>query len=257
MATVEVKKENKIAYITMNRPEKRNAMSFDLITELLVAFQDADQDKDIRVVIFSGAGKGFSAGGDLEALNSLDNTPEIMYYMKEALAIVRTIRQMDTYVVAAVHGHAAGAGFSLALAADFIVAEKQAIFVSSFSHIGLIPDLSLVKALTDKLPSAVVKEWLSAAKPVSAEEAMHWGLVNRVAKGDLLQEAAEFAQFIIDGPPLANKFVKQLVNHSDQLNDDTNDMQETTIQTLLLQSKDNKEGIRAFFEKRKPDFQGK
>src|SRR5699024_12798722 len=101
------------------------------------------------------------------------------------------------------------------------------------------------------------KEWLSAAKPISAEEAMHWGLVNRVAKGDLLQEAAEFAQFIIDGPPLANKFVKQLVNHSDQLNDDTNDMQETTIQTLLLQSKDNKEGIRAFFEKRKPDFQGK
>lgn len=257
MSLIDVRKENKIAYITMNRPEKRNALSIELVNDLLAALRDADKNRDIRAVIFSGAGKGFSAGGDLETLHRLDNAAEIMNYMKEALEIVQTIRQMDTYVIAAVHGFAAGAGFSLALAADFIVADKEAKFVSSFSNIGLIPDLGLIKALNEKLPSAVVKEWISAAKTISADEAARWGIVNRVADGNLQESAADFAQFIVDGPPLANRFVKQLVNQIDQLSDETSSLQETSIQTLLLQSQDNKEGIAAFFEKRKPDFQGK
>lgn len=256
MSVVDVKKENHIAYVTMNRPEKRNALSIELVNELIEALHEADQDPDVRVVILAGAGKGFSAGGDLETLNEFNQSSQIMKYMKKALEVVQTIRKMDTYVVAAVQGFAAGAGFSIALAADFIVAEKDAKFISSFTNISLIPDLGLIKALSEKLPTAVVKEWISAAKPIGAEEAKRWGLVNRVAEGDLLQESADFAQFIVDGPPLANRFVKQLVNHADQLNYETSDLQETSIQTLLLQSDDNKEGIAAFFEKRKANFTG-
>ena len=257
MLTIDVKKENKIAYITMNRPEKRNALSIELVHDLLAALNDADQDENIRAVIFSGAGKGFSAGGDLETLHRLESPDEILKYMKKALEVIQTIRKMDTYVIAAVHGFAAGAGFSMALAADFIIADQEAKFVSSFSNVSLIPDLGLIKALSEKLPSAIVKEWISAAKTVSAEEAARWGIVNRVVGGNLQEEAADFAQFIVDGPPLANRFVKQMVNHADQLNYETSDLQESSIQTLLLQSEDNKEGIAAFFEKRKPDFKGK
>lgn len=256
MSLVDVKKDNHIAYITMNRPEKRNALSYDLVNDLIPALQEVDSDQEIRVVILSGAGKGFSAGGDLETIHGLNESSSIMRYMKRALAVVQTIRKMDTYVVAAVQGFAAGAGFSITLAADFIVAEKQAQFISSFSNIALIPDLGLIKALTDNIPRPLVKEWISSARPISAEELQKYGLVNRVAEGDLLEEATEFAQFIVDGPPLANQFVKHFVNHAADYNYETSDLQETAIQTLLLQSQDNKEGVTAFFEKRKPNFTG-
>lgn len=254
---VNVRKENKIAYISMNRSEKRNALSVEMANQLLDALKDAERDDDIRAIILSGEGKAFSAGGDLETLSSLSNTAEILKYMKQALAVIQTIRQMDKYVISAVHGFAAGAGFSIAIAADFIVADTNAKFVCSFTNVGIIPDLGLIKALSEKLPSAIAKEWISSAKPVSAEEAHERGIVNKVINGDLINGAAEFAQFIVDGPPLANQFVKQLVNHAGELTYDSNDMQETAVQTLLLQSEDNKEGITAFFEKRKPVFKGR
>ncbi|WP_067726204.1 enoyl-CoA hydratase/isomerase family protein [Oceanobacillus damuensis] len=254
---VKVRKENKIAYISMNRPDKRNALSVEMANQLLDALKDANQDEEVKAIILSGEGKAFSAGGDLETLNSLNNTAEIMKYMKQALEVIQSIRKSDKYVISAVHGFAAGAGFSIAIAADFVVAETNAKFVCSFTNVGIIPDLGLVKALSEKLPSAIAKEWISSGKPVSAQEAYERGIVNRVIDGDLLEGAADFAQFIVDGPPLANQFVKQLVNHSDELTFDTNDMQETAVQTLLLQTEDNREGIRAFFEKRKPAFKGR
>lgn len=257
MSLVEVKKENKVALITMNRPEKRNALSYDLVRDLIEALKEADEDREIRAVILTGAGKGFSAGGDLETIHGLNESASIIRYMKKALEIVQTIRKMDTYVIAAVHGFAAGAGFSIALSADFIVADKEATFISSFSNISLIPDLGMIKALADNIPRPLVKEWISSAKRLTAEELVKWGLVNRVAEEDVLEEAKEFAQFIVEGPPLANWFVKHFVNHAEDLNFETSDMQETAVQALLLQSEDNKEGIRAFFEKRKPNFQGK
>lgn len=255
--TVKVKMENKIAYISMNRPEKRNALSVEMADELLEALENADKNEEVRAVILSGEGKAFSAGGDLETLHQLNNTAEIMGYMKRALSVIQKIRKMNKFVISAVHGFAAGAGFSIALAADFVVAEKDAKFVCSFTNVGIIPDLGLVKALAEKVPSALAKEWIASARPISAVEAHERGIVNRVVDADLLQGATEFAQFIVDGPPLANQFVKQLVDHSGELTYDTNEMQETAIQTLLLQTEDNKEGIQAFFEKRKPSFKGR
>ncbi|WP_339227169.1 enoyl-CoA hydratase/isomerase family protein [Oceanobacillus sp. FSL K6-2867] len=254
---VRVKIENKIAYIAMNRPDKRNALSIEMADELLAALEDANQDDEVRAIILYGEGKAFSAGGDLETLNRLNNSAEIMKYMKRALAVIQSIRELDKYVVSAVHGFAAGAGFSIAVAADFVVAQKDAKFVCSFANVGIIPDLGLIKALSEKVPSNLAKEWISSSRPISATIAYENGVINRVIEGDLLDGATEFAQFIVDGPPLANQFVKQLVNHSQELTYDTNDMQETTVQTLLLQTEDNEEGIRAFFEKRKPNFKGK
>ncbi len=254
---IQVKKENKIAFISMNRPEKRNALSVEMANELVAALKDAEQDDHIRAIILSGEGKAFSSGGDLETLNRLNNTAELMKYMKQALAVIQTIRNMDKYVVSAVHNFAAGAGFSIAVAADFTVAKADAKFVCSFTNVGIIPDLGLVKALAEKLPANIAKEWISSARPITAREAYEKGVVNKVIEGELLEGAAEFARFIVDGPPLANQFVKQLVNHADELTHDTNDMQETAVQTLLLQTEDKAEGIRAFFEKRKQVFKGR
>jgi len=254
---VRLKKENQIAFISMNRPDKRNALSIEMVDGLLVALRNVERDDDVKAVVLFGEGKAFSAGGDLETLARLEHTGEIMKYMKQALAIIQTIRKLDKYVISAVHGVAAGAGFSIALAADFIIADTNATFISSFTNVGIIPDLGLIKALSERLPSSIAKEWISSGKQVSAQEAYDRGIINRVIDGDLLVGVTEFAQFIVDGPPLANQFVKQLVNHSDELTYDTNEMLETAIQTLLLQSEDNQEGIRAFFEKRKPVFKGR
>ncbi|MFS0750644.1 enoyl-CoA hydratase/isomerase family protein [Oceanobacillus sp. 1P07AA] len=256
-STVHYQKENQIAYIAMNRPEKRNALSIEMAEELIAALHQAEKDPEVKAVILTGEGKGFSAGGDLQVLNTLNNSAQIMNYMKKALQIIQTMKDLDKYVISAVHGFAAGAGFSIAIAADFIVAKKDASFACSFTNVGIIPDLGLLKGLADKLPAAVAKEWISSGRPVSAQEAYERGIVNRVVEGNLLEEATEFAQFIVQGPPLANQFVKHMVNHASEYNQDTNDLQELAVQTLLLQSEDNKEGIAAFFEKRKPAFKGK
>lgn len=159
---VKYEKKDAIALIKMNRPEKRNALSIEMARGLVKALKDAEKDSDIKAVIISGEGKIFSAGGDLEVLHTLDNSAKIMEYMKQALEIIQTIRELDKYVISAVHGFAAGAGFSIAVAADFVVAKKDAAFLCSFTDVGIIPDLGLVKKLTDNLPSAVAKEWISS-----------------------------------------------------------------------------------------------
>lgn len=254
---VNVKIENNIAYLSMNRPEKRNALSVEMANELLDALHASDQNEEVKLIILSGEGKAFSAGGDLEILSQLNDTHEIMKYMKRAVEVIEKIRNLDKYVISAVHGFAAGAGFSIALAADFVVATPEARFISSFTNVGIIPDLGLIKALTERLPSGLVKEWVSSGKAITAQEAFERGIVNRISDGNLLTDTAKFVQFIVEGPPLANRFVKQLVNHADELTDETNRIQETAIQTLLLQTEDKKEGVRAFFDKRRPLFKGK
>ncbi|MFD1065937.1 enoyl-CoA hydratase/isomerase family protein [Oceanobacillus locisalsi] len=254
---VTYEKKDAIAFIAMNRPEKRNALSVDMVNDFVDALKEAEKDPEVKAVIISGEGKIFSAGGDLEVLHTLDNSAKIMAYMKQALAVIQTIRELDKYVISAVHGFAAGAGFSIAVAADFVVAKKDAAFICSFTNVGIIPDLGLLKELTDNLPEAVVKEWISSGRPITAEEAYHRGMVNQVTEEDVVEAAMNYAAFIVDGPPLANTFVKHMVNRADEWSSGTNDLQETAIQTLLLQSEDNKEGIQAFFEKRKPEFKGR
>ncbi|WAA12068.1 enoyl-CoA hydratase/isomerase family protein [Fervidibacillus halotolerans] len=257
MSIVNVYKKDRIAYVKMNRPEKLNALSIELIEGLIDAFQEADRDEDVNVILLSGEGKSFCAGGDISSFQQLKNTAEITFWMKRATKLEETIRNLDKYVISAVHGYAAGAGFSLALATDMVVAHKDAAFSFSFSNIGLIPDLGLVKNLVKNVSLPVAKEWISTGATISAKEAESKGLVNRIAEGDVLEEATRFAQRIVNGPPLANKFVKYLVNNASDMGNESNLMQEITIQALLLQSEDCQEGVKAFFEKRKPVFSGK
>jgi len=253
-----VKKENHICFIKMNQPGKRNALSTELISGLKAALEDAQQDSDIRAIILSGEGKGYCSGGDIESMGGDAGPADSIKYMEAASSLTQTIVNLDKYVISAVHGFAAGAGFSLALASDFIVAHQQTKFISSFRNIGLVPDLGLIKLLAEQVPLPIAKEWVATGKPIQAEKIHSYGLINRLVETpDVVEEAADFAQFIIDGPSLSNKFVKHLFNHSGDISLDTSLVQEQIIQSLMFHTKDANEGIQAFLEKRPPRFTGK
>lgn len=254
---VEVTVKNQMGYLKMNRPEKLNALSKYLVEEMLQALDDLSNNEEVKVIILSGEGKSFCAGGDIDSMKNMDNPYTAISWIDYVSSLSQKLIAMDKYVIAAIHGYAAGAGFSIALAADFIVAEKDAKFALSFTNIGLIPDLGLIKLLTEYVSPPVAKEWISSGKIISAEEAQVNGIVNRIAEGSVVEEAAAFAEFIVKGPMISNKYVKYLVNHVSELHKETAFQQENMIQAMLLQTYDHKEGIASFFEKREPQFLGK
>lgn len=253
---VELMVKNQIGYIKLNRPEKLNALSRELVEEVIASLDDHSKNTEVKAIILSGAGKGFCGGGDLQSMQQLTGATAAASWIEYVSGLTKKIMELDKYVIAAVHGFAAGAGFSIALAADFIIASNDAKFALSFTNVGLIPDLGLIKTLSERLSPALAKEWISSGKVVSAQEALSHGIINRVVEDDVVAGAEEFASFILNGPPIANKYVKYLVNNVPYLNNDAAFMQENLIQTVLLQSADHKEGIAAFMEKRKPNFKG-
>lgn len=254
---VRVEKNDSIGILTMNRPDKLNALSRELVADMLQALEELDKDKDIRVILLKGEGKSFSAGGDLNSMESIDHAHDAVEWVDYISSLTQKILELNTYVVAVVQGFAAGAGMSLALACDFIVMEKEAKFALSFTNVGLIPDLGLIRFLTERVPPAILKEWISSGKVILAEEAKQFGLINRIAAESLEDETNEFIQFILEGPPIANKYVKYLANHMSDMPLDESFRKENVIQAMLLQTEDHKEGVQAFKEKRKPKFKGK
>lgn len=249
-----VKIENGIGFIRLNRPEKLNSLSGDLVESFTQNLESLGKNENVKVIIVSGEGKGFCAGGDLETMKNLSQANDKVKYMQKASALTKTILNLDKYVVSAVHGFAAGAGYSIALASDFIVANRSAKFGLNFVNVGVIPDLGLMKLLSERVPLGLAKEWILSGKIMTAEEAQNWGIINRITEGDVLQEAIEFSQFVLNGPQVSNKYVKQMLNHGVQLSWDDVLEQENMIQALLMQSEDFEEGINAFYEKRAPQF---
>jgi len=254
---VEVEMKNRIGHIILNRPDKLNALSREMVEQVVHSLNSLLEDDAIKAIIISGNGKAFCAGGDIESMKNLSDANEIVKWIDFVSGLSKKLMDMDKYVIAAVHGYAAGAGFSIALAADFIIADEDAKFALSFTNIGLIPDLGLIKLLTERVSPPIAKEWISSGKVISAQEAHSNGIINRISKGSVVDDAFEFADFIVKGPSISNKYVKYLVNHVGELHNETAFMQENMIQAMLLQTQDHEEGIAAFFEKRDPSFTGK
>lgn len=254
---VKIDRNGSVGVVTMNRPEKFNALSLPLVSEMIKGLDDLGRNNQIRVILLKGEGKSFCAGGDLQSMQEVDHPLAAAQWVEAVAELTKKIFDLDKFVVAMVQGYAAGAGFSLALACDFIVMASDAAFVLSFTRVGLIPDLGLIRFLADRVPPALAKEWIASGKSINAQEALKYGLINRIANDDLEAETERFIQFILNGPPIANQYVKRFVNHIRDLPFAETLNKEIMAQAILLQTEDHREGLRAFFERREPVFKGR
>ncbi len=254
-AVVLYEKIGQIAKITLNRPKALNAMNGELVSTLAARLDDAGKDNDVRVIILTGNGKGFCAGGDLAYLKQLTNVIEARSFIVEVGALVKQIQSIAKPIIAMVNGVAAGAGFNLALACDIVFAANTARFAQSFVKVGLVPDCGGMYLLPKIVGMHKAKELMFTADLIGAAKADELGLLNRVIEADKLEaETLAFAEKLLLSAPIALGMVKQTLNGMEDMTLENWLVHEADMQTLCMQTKDHQEGISAFLEKRAPEF---
>lgn len=243
-----------IMHLTLNRPESLNAFSPDMMTGLKNAIHQAKEDESIRVVVLSGAGRSFSAGGDVKTMGT-SGAVETYDHIGRLNELIVAMRDLEKPIIAAVHGFAAGAGFNLALACDMILASEGSKFIMSFSRVGLISDGGGSYFLPRLVGPYRAKELLFRAEPITVEEAHSLGIVNHVYPlNEFEGKIRAFADNIAKGPSKTYGFIKKITNQSLTSSLDEILEQERIIQATLVSTEDHKEGIQAFKEKREPEF---
>lgn len=249
-----------VCTLTLNRPERLNALDAALGHALLDALARAGEDDQVRAVVVTGAGRAFCAGGDVNLLRKAresEDVGELEALLKTGKQIVLAIVRMPKPVIAAVNGSAAGAGANLALCCSVRIASEAASFTQSFAKLGLFPDFGGTYFLPRLAGPAVATELMISAATVSAADALGMGLVSRVVAADRLEEeTAMLAASMAAAPPIVVRGVKQtlLIEDSEQLEKALDE--EIRWQMTSFRSEDCREGIRAFFEKRPPRFRG-
>jgi 2-(1,2-epoxy-1,2-dihydrophenyl)acetyl-CoA isomerase len=235
-----------------------NSMSWALLQESVAVFKQIEEDNNVRVVVLTGAGNAFCAGGDLPAILDLKGTFEQYTYIATAGDMVTAIRESSKPIIAMVNGVAAGAGFNVVLAADMAIASSKARFAQSFANVGLVPDAGGFYSLPRLVGLAKAKELMMTAELIDAAEAYRLGLVNKVVEPEGLNEAVyKLAGKLAKSAPLSMALIKQAVNSSLESDWPTMRSLEASMQTMCLATEDNTEGVKAFFEKRPPSFKGK
>lgn len=246
-----------VACLTLNRPEKLNALSLRLLEELGQALERASAEKSVRCVLLAGAGRGFCSGADLaEALQSgIDDPAEVLntYYHR----VIFGMRELSVPVVAAVQGPCAGAGMSIAIAADIIVAARDAYFTQAFTKIGLVPDAGSTYLLPRLIGCGRATAMMLLGEKIEAERARDWGLVWDVVEDEELAEAAfALAARLATGPTTALSCLRRLLAASLDNELGPQLAMEAEMQTLAAATSDAAEGIQAFAQKRPPKFTG-
>lgn len=243
-----------VMQLTLNRPESLNAFSPEMMTGLKEALTEAKENDAIRVVLLTGAGRAFSAGGDVKTMGT--SAPIDAYEHIGILnELILQMRDLEKPIVAAVHGFAAGAGFNLALACDLIVAAEGSKFAMSFSQVGLISDGGGSYFLPRLIGPHRAKELFFSAEPISAEKAQQLGILNHIYPADSFEEEVKnYVLKVASGPITTYGFIKKVTNQAFTSSLDEILEQERIIQSTLVTTADHKEGIAAFVEKRKPHF---
>lgn len=248
---------NGITTISLNRPDRYNAVTGEMRKELKAAFDAAAADDDCRVVVLTGEGKAFCSGQDLKDIEG--KKIDFSDFLKNGYnPVIQAMRSLPKPIVARINGVAAGAGCSLALACDFIVADDRASFVEVFVGIGLVLDSGSSYFLPRSIGQARAFELATLGSKLSASKALEWGLINRAVDNEALdEEVAKIASYYASAPTLAIGMIKEMLNRSStsSLNEVLD--YEAHFQQVAGNSEDYEEGMTAFLEKRKPTFKGK
>lgn len=261
--TLRLELQDRVASIVLNRPESANGMNMELIEEMTSAARWCEQAVDegwIRAIVITGEGKIFCAGGDIHSFKAFGDQIDseiarLAGHLHEATA---RFMHMKAPVITAINGAAAGAGFSLAMMADLVIAAHGATFMLAYTAIGLSPDGAATYTLPRLVGIRRAQELMLLNRRLTADEALQWGLITKVVPDDqLMSEALQLAKKLAAGPTQAFATVKKLLNASDSNSPEEQMALEAHHLSTLSASSDGQEGIRSFLEKRKPIFLGK
>jgi 2-(1,2-epoxy-1,2-dihydrophenyl)acetyl-CoA isomerase len=258
--SVDLSVDGAVAKIVLNRPEKLNALTVDMRQSLCDHLARLRFDDAVRVVIVTGAGRGFCSGADVDRMAGQrhDLRADRERMQRGGHAFIRALHSIEKPVIAAVRGPAVGIGWSIALACDLVMASKTARFSQIFRRIGLAPDGGAIWFLTRRLGIARAKELVFSGRFVEAEEALALGLVNRIVEdGDLMTKTEEFALELAEAPTFALGLAKKLFHAAVGPSLEDYLEVESMVQPQLHMTADNAEGVAAFREKRKPKFIGR
>lgn len=252
-------KADGVATITLNRPKVFNAFNDAQSYELQDALKQVAKDQEVRVVVLTGAGKAFCSGQDLKDVadkTGVRNLSDSLH--KRYNPIIRAMRSLPKPIIGRINGVAAGAGCSLALACDITIAAESAKLIEVFINVGLVLDSGSSYFLPRLVGSARAFEMSTMGSKVSAQEAANWGLINKVVPDSELDSAVEvYTNYYKNAPTMAIGLMKKMLNKSFQSDLNTMLDYEAFCQEIAGNSADNKEGVMAFLEKRKPNFTGK
>jgi 2-(1,2-epoxy-1,2-dihydrophenyl)acetyl-CoA isomerase len=260
LETVELKIVERVAWIVLNRPDALNAWTRQLGEEMQLALDHAVEDRDVRAIVFTGAGRAFSSGADLKTGPDVtdDGKPNVLGRLRDIYnPLLLAVRTVPKPVIAAVNGPAVGIGCSLALAADLIVASESAYFLLAFVNIGLGLDGGASATLAERVGHARAFEIAYLGERIPAATALDWGLVNRVvADAELEPTVSALAAKLAAGPPGSYANIKRAINaHAYERFEAQLDL-EAELQQGRAESKDFMEGVVSFMQKRPPEFTG-
>lgn len=254
MSNIKVSTEDNVGIIQLDRPEAANALSRQMVDEIVEQFEAFDQDDTVRAIVIKGNNKAFAAGADIDEM--MDDSP-LSLELTDPFAVWDRITLIHKPIIAAVNGFALGGGFELALHCDLIVAAEDAKFGFPEVTLGVMPGAGGTQLLTKAIGRAKALEWIWLGQPRSAQEAFEYGVINRiVAPESVEEETMRLANQIADQAPIAVRLIKEAVNEAV----DTPLMEGLKLERknfyLTFATEDQKEGMQAFTEKRKPSFKG-
>jgi len=265
VAELQVEVKNRVGILTMNRPEKLNALTLQMGTAAMAALKEMADNPDVGAVVLTGAGRGFCAGGDVSAMRSGDEIGPKGTTLEQQIDTLRQRQEwpwllytMPKVTIAVVNGPATGAGLGLALCCDLRIASDQARFGTAYARVGYGGDYGTTWQLTRLVGQAKAKELFFLPDIISAAEAQQVGLVNRVVPHEKLwEEAMAIAERIAAGPLISYRYMKANINMAGSVDFRTLLDREAETHLRCGQTEDHQEGVRAFLEKRPPQFRGR
>ncbi len=255
---VRYEKESGIATITINRPEKKNALNRAARVELRKVLEEVRNSEEIKVLIITGGEENFISGSDIAELKEMDQWEMMQFISSFGQQLYTDFANIDIPLIGMINGFCLGGGLEIALACDIRIASENARFGLPEILLGIMPSGGATQRLPGLVGPAVTKELMFTGRIISSQEALLIGLVNQVvAKENLRNVVWELASEIAKKSPIALKLIKKSVNRGFQVPSEIGLAYEAIAQSLLFTSEDHREGLAAFLEKRKPDFQGK